>query len=404
MKITVPILPESVQDAQISAWKKQQGELIKKGDIVCELETDKIMMEIEALEDGRLEIIAKEGENVVAEQVIGSIEAAELNSEKTPDAPDTTDAEDQHTSHVHNDHESDDISSSNDQLSPSQRRKKYAGIEENGDHGVFKHAVPAHAVPAHAVPGHAMPAHAVQVSVDSEATAERSYSLKPMSRIRKTIAKRLVSSQHETASLTTFNEVDMYEIIKLRSKHQDSFVEKNGIKLGFMSFFIMAVCHALREHPYLNASIRGDEILMYNYIDIGVAVSTDRGLVVPVMRDCDTMSLATIEKTLADFATKAREGLLTMDDLSGGNFSISNGGVFGSMLSTPILNAPQSAILGMHNIVKRPVVVDDAIAIRPIMYLALTYDHRLIDGRQAVEYLVTIKRLLEDPMKMVLDL
>ena len=225
-----------------------------------------------------------------------------------------------------------------------------------------------------------------------------------MSPLRARIAERLVQAQHEAAMLTTFNEVDMSAVMELRKKYQDSFVKKNGVKLGFMSFFTKAVVHALKEVPAINSQIDGDSVVQNHYYDIGVAVSTPKGLMVPVIHDCDQLGMADIEKSIADVATRARDGKITLDDLSGGVFTITNGGTFGSMMSTPIVNPPQAAILGMHNIVQRPMAINGQVVIRPMMYLALSYDHRLIDGKEAVTFLVTIKNLLEDPARLLLEI
>lgn len=394
MEIKVPVLPESVADATIATWHVKTGEAVSRDQVLVDIETDKVVLEVVAQADGVMgEIIHDTGATVTAEEVIGKMEAGGTPTAKAeapkgePAAAAPAAAEE-----------------SDDALSPSVRRliaekgldaSKIKGSGKNGrvtkeDVEKFLAGAPAKA---------AAPAAAPVV-----AAGDRSQKRVPMTRLRKTIANRLLEAKNSTAMLTTFNEVNMKPIMDLRKQYQDVFEKRHGIRLGFMSFYVKAVTEALKRFPEVNAAIDGDDIVYHNYFDVSIAVSTPRGLVTPVLRDCDKMNLAEIEKAIKDLALKGRDGKLSMDDLTGGNFTITNGGVFGSLMSTPIINPPQSAILGMHKIQDRVMVVDGKMEILPMMYLALSYDHRIIDGKESVGFLVTIKELLEDPTRILLDI
>lgn len=390
VEIKVPVLPESVADATIATWHAQPGEAVSRDQNLVDIETDKVVLEVVAPADGSLsEILAPEGETVTAEQVIANFTAGAgaPASEAAPAA-----AEDD---------------SSDDVLSPSVRRllaekdidpAKVKGTGKNG-------RITKEDVEKYLKSGSSAPAAAAPAASESPATvmADRTEKRVPMTRLRKTIANRLLEAKNSTAMLTTFNEVNMKPIMELRKKYQESFEKRHDIRLGFMSFYVKAVTEALKRFPEVNASIDGDDICYHNYFDISIAVSTPRGLVTPVLKDCDQLSLAGVEKGIKTLALKGRDGKLSMDELTGGNFTITNGGVFGSLMSTPIINPPQSAILGMHKIQDRAMVVDGKIEILPMMYLALSYDHRIIDGKESVGFLVTVKEMLEDPTRLLLD-
>jgi 2-oxoglutarate dehydrogenase E2 component (dihydrolipoamide succinyltransferase) len=386
--INVPVLPESVADATIATWHVQPGEAVSRDQNLVDIETDKVVLEVVAPADGSLsEILAPEGETVTAEQVIAKFAAG-----AAPSAPATK-------------VEVEDLGDDNDVLSPSVRRLlaekdiNPSSIKGTGKSGrITKEDVEKH-LKAPAAP-------AVQSSASEQQQAplgDRSEKRVPMTRLRKTIANRLLEAKNSTAMLTTFNEVNMKPIMDLRKQYRDAFEKRHDIRLGFMSFYVKAVTEALKRFPEVNASIDGDDICYHNYFDISIAVSTPRGLVTPVLKDCDALSVAGIEKGIRALALKGRDGKLTMDDLQGGNFTITNGGVFGSLMSTPIINLPQSAILGMHKIQDRPMAVNGKVEILPMMYLALSYDHRIIDGKESVGFLVTIKEMLEDPTRLLLD-
>jgi 2-oxoglutarate dehydrogenase E2 component (dihydrolipoamide succinyltransferase) len=387
--IKVPVLPESVADATIATWHVQPGEAVTRDQNLVDIETDKVVLEVVAQEDGIMgEHIHAEGETVLGEQVIGTVKAGAAPA-KAPAAK----AEEATAS------ESND---SSDVLTPSVRRliaekgldaSKIKGTGKNGrvtkeDVDTFLKA-PAAAPKAEAAPTAPM--------------GDRTQKRVPMTRLRKTIANRLLEAKNSTAMLTTFNEVNMKPIMDLRKQYQEVFEKRHGIRLGFMSFYVKAVTEALKRFPEVNASIDGDDIVYHNYFDISIAVSTPRGLVTPVLKDCDKLSVAEIEKGIRELALKGRDGKLSIEDMTGGNFTITNGGVFGSLLSTPIINLPQSSILGMHKIQDRPMAVNGKVEILPMMYLALSYDHRQIDGKESVGFLVTIKELLEDPTRLLLD-
>ncbi|SEA27873.1 2-oxoglutarate dehydrogenase complex dihydrolipoyllysine-residue succinyltransferase [Alkalimonas amylolytica] len=399
--IQVPVLPESVADATIATWHVKPGEAVTRDQVLVDIETDKVVLEVVAQADGVMgEILEDTGATVQAEQVIGKLEAgaapAKSDSKAEAKADDKADSKAE---------ASDD--SSDDVLSPSVRRliaekgldaSKIKGSGKNGR--ISKEDVEKHLASAGSKEAAKPAAAAAPAAVSGDRTQKRV----PMTRLRKTIANRLLEAKNSTAMLTTFNEVNMKPIMDLRKQYQDVFEKRHGIRLGFMSFYVKAVTEALKRFPEVNACIDGDDIVYHNYFDISIAVSTPRGLVTPVLRDCDKMNLAEIEKAIKDLAIKGRDGKLSMDDLQGGNFTITNGGVFGSLMSTPIINPPQSAILGMHKIQDRAMVVDGKIEILPMMYLALSYDHRIIDGKESVGYLVTIKELLEDPTRILLDI
>lgn len=395
LEIKVPTLPESVADATVAQWYKKPGDAIKRDETLLELETDKVMLEVPAPHDGVLENILKPvGSKVNAHEVLGtmSTEAAATSVSAAPTVVESTPpiqpAKAQPTK-----------AQTAEALSPAVRRLvaeqdlKAEQIKGTGKGGrVTKEDVLAHTQTTES--GKAEPLTSLGV--------ERLEQRVPMSRLRARIAERLVEAQHNAAMLTTFNEVNMQPVIDLRARYKDTFEKAHGVKLGFMSFFVKVAIEALKRFPVVNASIDGSDIIYHGYYDIGIAISSPRGLVVPIVRDADTLSMADIEKSIITYSEKARTGKLSIEEMTGGTFTITNGGIFGSMLSTPIINAPQCAILGMHNIVKRPVVENDTIVIRPVMYLALSYDHRLIDGRESVSFLLTIKQLLEDPSRLVL--
>lgn len=402
IEIRVPQLPESVSDASIAAWTVKEGDSINIEDNILELETDKVVLEVPAPASGRLiEIKAKQGDVVLAGDVIGLIDET---ANVTPS--NTTNEEASSLAAV--------------SASPSVRKTMAENeidgstIQGSGKHGrILKNDVKSHlqnqplSPPTTQIPSQpassasAPAAEKTTASSDTEGRTERRV---PMTRLRVRIAERLLSAQQTAAILTTFNEVDLSEVARLRRKYQDRFQRSHGIKLGFMSFFVKAATEALKRFPEVNARIEDGDIIYQGYYDIGVAVSSDRGLVVPVLRNTDSMGNADIENVIADYASRARSGHLELEELMGGTFSITNGGIFGSMLSTPIINPPQSAILGMHKIQERPVAIDGEVVIRPMMYLALSYDHRLIDGQSAVRFLVKMKELLEDPASLFLEL
>jgi 2-oxoglutarate dehydrogenase E2 component (dihydrolipoamide succinyltransferase) len=395
VEIKVPVLPESVADATIATWHVKTGEAVSRDQVLVDIETDKVVLEVVAQADGVMgEIVHAEGATVLAEQVIGHLNAgataAAAPAAVAPAAaPAAADAAD-------------------DVLTPSVRRMiaekglDAAKIQGSGKNGlVTKEDVEKFLAGAPAAPAKAAAAPVASAPVVS---GDRSQKRVPMTRLRKTIANRLLEAKNSTAMLTTFNEVNMKPIMDLRKQYADVFEKKHGIRLGFMSFYVKAVTEALKRFPEVNAAIDGDDIVYHNYFDVSIAVSTPRGLVTPVLRDCDKMNLAEIEKAIKDLALKGRDGKLSIDDLTGGNFTITNGGVFGSLMSTPIINPPQSAILGMHKIQDRVMVVDGKMEILPMMYLALSYDHRIIDGKESVGFLVTVKELLEDPTRILLDI
>lgn len=390
--VKVPMLPESVADATISTWHKKVGDSVARDENIVDLETDKVVLEVPAPEDGVIEaIICQEGDIVNAEQIIAKIKPGKADAKAAPakDEASNKDAPKAEAS------EPAKAAAGKDDLSPSVRRivaqhnVDVAGISGSGKGGrLTKQDVK-----------DSMAQDSSVVASKGLRTEERV----PMSRLRARIAERLVEAQHNAAILTTFNEVNMQPVMELRSKYKEAFEKKHGVRLGFMSFFTKAVIEALKRFPAVNASIDGNDVVYHGYCDIGIAVSSPRGLVVPILRNAEQMSMADIEKQINAYGQKAKEGKLTVDDMTGGTFTLSNGGVFGSLLSTPIINPPQSGILGMHKIEQRAVVEDGQIVIRPMMYLALSYDHRVIDGKESVSFLVTIKDMLEDPSRLLLE-
>ena len=370
-EVKVPVLPESINEATVAAWHKKPGDSVEVDDVIVEIETDKVVLEVPAEESGILtEILAEEGETVNEQQVLGLLDdSADASNDDTPQEEHVTQEEPVKTA----------------QVSPEEAPK-----EE-----VKKEPVAAPEIPREE------PA-AAPVSQSSQPSSNRMEERVPMTRIRKTIANRLHSATQNTAMLTTFNEVDMSEILAMRASYKEAFEKKYSVKLGFMSFFVKAAVESLKKFPTVNAYLDGDDIVYHAFCDVSVAVSSDRGLVVPVLRDAHKMGMHDIEKGIMDYAGRAQDGTLGIEEMSGGTFTISNGGVFGSLLSTPILNSPQSAILGMHKTQERPIAVNGEVVIKPMMYLALSYDHRIIDGKEAVQFLISIKEALEDPARLLL--
>ncbi|SQI41601.1 Dihydrolipoyllysine-residue succinyltransferase component of 2-oxoglutarate dehydrogenase complex [Leminorella richardii] len=405
--ILVPDLPESVADATVATWHKKPGDSVERDEVLVEIETDKVVLEVPALESGVLDaIVEDEGATVGSRQLLGRLRPADITGHQiteSPQATESTPAQRQTASLEEG---------SNDALSPAVRRLiAEHGLDPNAIKGsgvggrIVREDVNQYlAQQASAKPASATTAPEVKKPQAAAAPlAHRSEKRVPMTRLRKRIAERLLEAKNNTAMLTTFNEVNMKPVMDLRKQYGDVFEKRHGVRLGFMSFYLKAVVEALKRFPEINASIDGDDVVYHNYFDISIAVSTPRGLVTPVLRDVDALSMADIEKNIKDLAVKGRDGKLTVEDLTGGNFTITNGGVFGSLMSTPIINPPQSAILGMHAIKDRPMAVDGQVVILPMMYLALSYDHRLIDGRESVSFLVAVKDLLEDPARLLLD-
>ena len=399
IEVRVPQLPESVADATLVAWHKKPGDPVNRDENLVDLETDKVVLEVPAPAAGVIrELKVQNGATVTSGQLLalleeGAVAAAPAKAAEAKAAVAAKAAPRE---------EATARSGGNDKLAPSVRRlveehKLDAGtIPGSGRDGrITKGDVLAHMAPK------AGAAVAAPAATPPAGRAERRV---PMTRLRARIAERLVQAQSTAAMLTTFNEVDLKAVNELRAKYKERFEKEHGARLGFMSFFVKACVEALRRFPVVNASVDGNDIVYHEYYDVGVAVSTDRGLVVPVLRDADGMTFGEVEKSVVAYATRAREGSLTIDEISGGTFTITNGGVFGSMLSTPILNMPQSAILGMHKIQERPVVVNGEIVVRPMMYLALSYDHRIVDGRDSVQFLVAVKEALEDPARLLLQI
>lgn len=401
--ILVPDLPESVADATVATWHKKPGDAVRRDEVLVEIETDKVVLEVPASADGILDaVLEDEGTTVTSRQILGRLREGNSTGKETSaksEEKDSTPAQR---------HQASLAEQNNDALSPAIRRLlgehnlEASAIKGTGVGGritredVEKHLAKAPAAKAEAKAPAAAPAPQPQLGARGEKRV-------PMTRLRKRVAERLLEAKNSTAMLTTFNEVNMKPIMDLRKQYGDAFEKRHGIRLGFMSFYVKAVVEALKRYPEVNASIDGDDVVYHNYFDVSMAVSTPRGLVTPVLRDVDLLGMADIEKNIKELAVKGRDGKLTVEDLTGGNFTITNGGVFGSLMSTPIINPPQSAILGMHAIKDRPMAVDGKVEILPMMYLALSYDHRLIDGRESVGFLVTIKELLEDPTRLLLD-
>lgn len=400
IEIKAPSFPESVADGTVATWHKQPGEACSRDELIVDIETDKVVMEVVAPADGVIaEIIKGEGDTVLSDEVIATFSAGEAGA--AAPAPAAAEAPAAEAAPAAAD---DAVSGPAVRKLLDEHNLDASQVTGTGKGGrILKEDVLNHVknAPA-AAPAAAAPAAAPAVEVSAGERPERRV---PMTRLRSTIAKRLVSATNETAMLTTYNEVNMAPVMALRNQYKDQFMKShNGTKLGFMSFFVKAATEALKRFPAVNASLDGNDIVYHGYQDVSVAVSTDRGLVVPVLRDTDGMSLADVERGIAELATLGREGKLTMEHMQGGTFTITNGGIFGSLLSTPILNLPQTAILGMHKIQERPVAENGEVVIRPMMYLALSYDHRMIDGKEAVQFLVTIKELLEDPARILLEI
>lgn len=400
IELKIPVIGESVTEVTLSSWLKKDGEYVNEGEAVCEIESDKASMELPAPSAGVLKIMAQAGSELKIGEKIGELDtaAAKPAAGAAPKA-EAPKAEAKASAPA--------AASTKEVNIPSPAAKKILdekGVEVNNVQGSGKdgRVTKEDAMNAKA------PVAAAQTAPKAEAPrviapGSRGTRTEKMTRLRKTIATKLVEAKNTTAMLTTFNEVDMFALMELRKKYKDSFKEKHGVGLGFMSFFTKAATMALKDFPAVNAQISGEDVIFHDYADIGIAVSTPKGLVVPVVRNAEGLSLAQIEKEILALALKARDGKITIEEMQGGTFSITNGGVFGSMLSTPILNIPQSAILGMHNIVERPVALNGQVVIRPIMYLALSYDHRIIDGRESVSFLKKVKELLEDPSRLLLD-
>ncbi len=412
VEVKVPSLPESVADATLVTWHKRPGEAVSRDENLVDLETDKVVLEVPSPVDGVLtEILRKDGDTVTAGELLAKVDTDAVAASPEPAA--------------------EEIEASPPTLQPieiplgpavrrlvDEHDLDPAAITATGPKGritkgdVLKHLEQRDATPAKPPPAAERPAPppppppapktppAPALQPESEGRLEQRV---PMTRLRRRIAERLVEVQSNAAILTTFNEVNMKPVIELRSRYKELFEKTHGIRLGFMSLFVKSAVEALKRFPTVNASIDGGDIVYHGYYDIGIAVATERGLMVPIVRDCDKLSVAEIEKAIADFGARGKAGTIGLDDLTGGTFSITNGGVFGSMMSTPILNPPQSAILGMHKTINRPIVVDGEIVARPMMYLALSYDHRIIDGKEAVRFLVTIKEVLEDPARLLLQ-
>nr|WP_113864632.1 2-oxoglutarate dehydrogenase complex dihydrolipoyllysine-residue succinyltransferase [Brenneria salicis]NMN92202.1 2-oxoglutarate dehydrogenase E2 component [Brenneria salicis ATCC 15712 = DSM 30166]RBP67538.1 2-oxoglutarate dehydrogenase E2 component [Brenneria salicis ATCC 15712 = DSM 30166]RLM32474.1 dihydrolipoamide succinyltransferase [Brenneria salicis ATCC 15712 = DSM 30166] len=398
--ILVPDLPESIADATVATWHKKPGDSVQRDEVLVEIETDKVVLEVPASEAGILDaILEDEGATVTSRQVLGRLRAGDSSGKETSEkaqVKESTPAQ-RHTAALQEEH--------NDALSPAIRRLiaehdlDAATIKGSGVGG----RITREDVEKHLVEQQQKKAASKEEKPDAPALGGRSEKRVPMTRLRKRVAERLLEAKNNTAMLTTFNEVNMKPIMDLRKQYGDAFEKRHDVRLGFMSFYIKAVLEALKRYPEVNASIDGEDVVYHNYFDISIAVSTPRGLVTPVLRDVDALGMADIEKRIKELAIKGRDGKLTVEELTGGNFTITNGGVFGSLMSTPIINPPQSAILGMHAIKDRPMAVDGQVVILPMMYLALSYDHRLVDGRESVGFLVTVKEMLEDPTRLLLD-
>ncbi|MCZ6802937.1 MAG: 2-oxoglutarate dehydrogenase complex dihydrolipoyllysine-residue succinyltransferase [Proteobacteria bacterium] len=437
--IKVPVLAESVAEATLMTWQKRAGDQVKRGDNLIDIETDKVTLEVAALNDGVMsEILKDDGEIVQSDELIARIDT-EANSDTPAPAGHASEPEQQSLPEMDNtteelseenlpklspavrnligEHQLDTakISTKTDRITKGDVLRHIEGKTERNEEQTpapqqkIVEAPPAAApAPKPAAPkaetASNKPKEPAVVPVLTGSTGDRPEEKVPMTRLRKRVAERLLSAQQESALLTTFNEVNMQPVMDIRNRYKEEFEKTHGIKLGFMSFFTRVVIEALKKFPVVNASVEGESIIYHGYFDIGIAVSSPRGLVVPIVRDGDALSLAEIETQIRSYGEKAREGKLSIDDLTGGTFTISNGGVFGSLLSTPIINPPQSAILGMHAIQQRPVAENGDVVIRPMMYIALSYDHRIIDGREAVQFLVSIKQQLEDPARLLLQL
>ncbi|MFD1384878.1 2-oxoglutarate dehydrogenase complex dihydrolipoyllysine-residue succinyltransferase [Rhodanobacter aciditrophus] len=394
-----PTFPESVADGTVAAWHKQPGEACKRDEHIVDIETDKVVLEVVAPADGVIaDIVKAEGDTVLSEEVLANFSAG-ASADAAPAAAPAAEA----TSATEESGDEDGIAGPAARKALAEAGLSASQVKGTGKGGrITKEDVEAAAKNKAAAPAPAAAAPAAMPALGADGRVEKRV---PMTRLRATIAKRLVEAQQTAAMLTTYNEVNMGPVMELRSKYKDLFQKThNGTKLGFMSFFVKAATEALKRYPAVNASIDGNDMVYHGYQDIGVAVSTNRGLMVPVLRNTEAMGLADIESNIMDFAVRGRDGKLGMEDMQGGTFTITNGGIFGSLMSTPILNPPQTAILGMHKIQERPMAVNGQVVIQPMMYLALSYDHRMIDGKEAVQFLVTIKELLEDPARLLLEI
>jgi 2-oxoglutarate dehydrogenase E2 component (dihydrolipoamide succinyltransferase) len=402
VEIKVPNLPESVSDATIAKWHKKPGDAVSRDENLVDLETDKVVLEVPAPADGILKAInAEEGETVTEGQALGVLEEGEgpKSDDKEDDTGDIKNAK----------ADGDDSDKGKDKKSDADKSK--SGPTRSGDEDLspsVRRVVREHDVDPSNVEatgrGGRLTKGDVLKHIKGGGTGPRQEERVKMSRLRSRIAERMKEAQNTAAILTSFNEVNLKAVMDIRARYKDDFQKTHGVKLGFMSFFVKACCEALQKHPVVNASVDGDEIVYHGFQDIGIAVSTDRGLLVPIVRDAHRMGLAEIEAAISEYADKARKGSIQLEDLQGGTFTITNGGVFGSLLSTPLLNMPQSAILGMHTIKERPIAENGEIVIRPMMYIALSYDHRIVDGKDAVQFLVAVKEALEDPARMLLGL
>lgn len=399
VELKIPVIGESVTEVTLSSWLKQDGDYVAEGEAVCEIESDKASMELPAPSAGVLKIMAEAGSELKIGALIGTLDTAA--APKAAAAPKTeAKAEAAPAAQA--------VNSGKVVNEPSPAARKIldekgvnaADVKGSGKDGRITKE---DAQNAQSAPKAAAPAAVSSAPAPRAVPGSRNVRPEKMTRLRKTIASKLVEAKNTTAMLTTFNEVDLSALMDMRKKYKEAFTKKHGVGLGFMSLFTKACTVALKDWPAVNAQINGEEIVYHDYADVGIAVSTPKGLVVPVLRNAESMTLAEIEKEIARLAAKARDGKITIEEMQGGTFSITNGGVFGSMLSTPILNIPQSAILGMHNIIERPVAVNGQVVIRPMMYLALSYDHRIIDGRESVSFLKQVKELLEDPQRLLLD-
>jgi 2-oxoglutarate dehydrogenase E2 component (dihydrolipoamide succinyltransferase) len=401
IEVKVPVLPESVEDATIATWHKQPGDTIRRDENLVDLETDKVVLEVPSPADGVVkELRARQGDTVHSDDVIAVIEEATVADEPAGKEATGRPARDVASKPVP------EPSEQSAAKPPEPLGAKPAGTESPRLSPAARRVAEEGRVDPGQLAGTGRGGRVTKGDVLNflKGGGPRQEERVRMTRLRSRVAERMKEAQNTAAILTTFNEVDLQAVMALRRRHQDEFTKKHGIKLGLMSFFVRACCDALRKFPVVNASIEGDEIVYHNYQDIGIAVSTERGLMVPIIRNAETLGLAELEQAIAAYAEKARDGSIKLEELQGGTFSITNGGVFGSLLSTPLLNPPQSAILGMHNIKERPVVIDGQIVVRPMMYLAVSYDHRIIDGKDSVQFLVAVKNALEDPARLLLGI
>jgi 2-oxoglutarate dehydrogenase E2 component (dihydrolipoamide succinyltransferase) len=398
LEIKIPPVGESIAEVTLSRWIKNDGDFVEMDEVIAELESDKATFELTAEQSGVLKTITPEGETIPIGTIVCTIDTASAKPAKKSSSVSTVDVEEVVTPTSEKENYAKGHPSPAASKILSEKDIDPAQVKGTGKDGRITKEDASSAKSSSPVAKSASPA----APVNTAKAGERNIRKEKMSSLRKTVAKRLVAVKNETAMLTTFNEVDMQPIMDIRTKYKDKFKEKYGVGLGFMSFFTKAVCEALKEFPAVNAQISGEEILYSDFADISIAVSAPKGLVVPVIRNAESLSLAGIEKAVAELALKARDNKLTIEEMTGGTFTITNGGVFGSMMSTPIINAPQSAILGMHNIVERPVAINGQVVIRPMMYVALSYDHRIIDGRESVGFLVKVKQYLEDPQRLLL--